>query len=962
MQESDLQHIRSQKPLLHLDARTPLNLSSAEQAYLVKAGEVDLFLVHKYEERNGFRDFCAGFTEGDILWPVPANQTLKAIAVGQQGTQLVPLDISRVEQIEHRESVGSAIDDWLKKITKGILGSGNVPAEAKLIRNAENITFKGDTKISTSKHIYWLKVENDDITYCDRYRVDQSSVSYIPITHQSWLTIPTNGEYKLKRTPELMDDLSIDELLKAFHSWLLNIYHKKFTEERKQEGKLLKKSIEERKSDRFEAFKGLSKVIQTAEEHLKSFAGTKSNVPLVQALDLVVDRKDITLETPKKLSADSIQVALREVSRHNDLRTRQVKLGSHWWNKDSGAMLGFYGEDKQPVALLREKKRYEMHNPATGTVVEIDEETEKDISEIAYNIYVSFPDKKLTFKDLLRLSLRHVKGDLVMIVIMGLTAALLTMLTPVLTGYIFDNVIPDSSFSELYQVCAALVLAAFAGVSLQATRNIALLRLEGKSNMELQAGIWDRILKLPSQFFRKFSAGELATRADGLNQIRQLLAGATLTTLLTAIFNSLHIVLLFYYAPTLGWIGIGLVLISLLLLSGSVWYRVGFRKKSQNISQKLNGTVQQLLNGISKIKTTGSEGSALLVWAKKFANQVNYNYRIEKNQNLATIFVGVYPILASGVFFYMVGSSENHMDLSTGAYLAFAAAFTTVFTAITTLTQTADQLTQATVIYQNAQPILEATPEVDKTKKTPGALKGLIEIESMSFSYEKNGPMVLKDINLSVEPGEFVAVVGPSGAGKSTLFRLLLGFEKPVEGNIYFDHKNLADLDINLVRRQFGVVLQESKLMAGTLYRNIVGSRTELSMDNAWDAAEKVGLADDIKAMPMNMHTMVSENGGNISGGQKQRLMIARSIIQHPNILLMDEATSALDNHTQKLVSDSLDNIKATRIVIAHRLSTIMHADKIIVLKDGRIEERGNYDQLMSNDGVFAELANRQIA
>lgn len=962
MQESDLQHIRSQKPPLHLDARTPLNLSSAEQGYFVKAGEVDLFLVHKYEERDGFRDFCAGFTEGDILWPVPADQTLKAIAIGQQGAQLVPFDISRVKQTEHREAISSAIDDWLKKITKGILGSGNVPGEVKLIQHAGDISFKADTKISTSEHVYWLKAEDADLTYCDRYGVDRSSLSYIPITHHSWLTVPTDGGYKLKRTPELMDDHSIDELLKAFHSCLLDIYHKKFTEEREQEGRLLKKSIEERESDRFEAFKGLSKVIQTAEEHLKSFAGTKSNVPLVQALDLITGSKGVMLEAPKDLHADSIQLALKEIARHNDLRSQQIKLGTHWWKKESGAMLGFYGEDEQPVALLREKKSYEMHNPATGRVVEVDEQTEKDISEIAYNIFVPFPNRKLTFKDLLRLSLRHVKGDLTMIVFMGLIAALLTMLTPVLTGYIFDNVIPDSSFSELYQVCAALVLAAFAGAAFQATRNIALLRLEGKSNMDLQAGIWDRILKLPSQFFHKFSAGELATRANGFNQIRQLLAGASLTTLLTAIFNSLHIMLLFYYAPALGWIGIGLIVISLLLLSVSVWYRVGFRKKSRNISQKLNGTIQQLLNGISKIKTTGSEGSALLVWAKKFASQVNYNYRIDKNQNLATIFMGAYPIITSGVFFYMVGSSEDYMGLSTGSYLAFAAAFTTVLTAITTLTQTADQLTQAAVIYQNAKPILEAAPEVDENKKAPGTLKGLIEIESLHFSYEKNGPMVLKDISLSIDPGEFVAVVGASGAGKSTLFRLLLGFEKPVGGNIYFDHKNLADLDINLIRRQFGVVLQESRLMAGTLYRNIVGSRTELTMDDAWEAAEKVGLADDIKAMPMNMHTMVSENGGNISGGQKQRLMIARSIIHRPNILLMDEATSALDNHTQKLVSDSLDNIKATRIVIAHRLSTIMHADKIIVLKDGRIEERGNYDQLMSNNGIFAGLANRQVA
>ena len=263
--------------------------------------------------------------------------------------------------------------------------------------------------------------------------------------------------------------------------------------------------------------------------------------------------------------------------------------------------------------------------------------------------------------------------------------------------------------------------------------------------------------------------------------------------------------------------------------------------------------------------------------------------------------------------------------------------------------------------YERALPILDSIAEVNESKTHPGVLSGNIEVNQLHFRYDPEGPYILRDFNLKIGAGEFVALVGGSGSGKSTLLRLLLGFEQASQGAIYYDNKNLSDLDVVALRRQLGVVLQNGQLMTGDIFSNITGSSL-MSQEDAWIAAESAGVADDIRSMPMGMFTMVSEGGSTLSGGQRQRIMIARAIAHRPRILFFDEATSALDNHTQSLVTESLDRLNATRIVIAHRLSTVMNADRIIVMESGRIVEMGTYEQLMLTNGSFAELARRQMS
>jgi ABC-type bacteriocin/lantibiotic exporter with double-glycine peptidase domain len=221
-------------------------------------------------------------------------------------------------------------------------------------------------------------------------------------------------------------------------------------------------------------------------------------------------------------------------------------------------------------------------------------------------------------------------------------------------------------------------------------------------------------------------------------------------------------------------------------------------------------------------------------------------------------------------------------------------------------------------------------------------------------------PYVIDNLSLKIKSGQYVAIVGTTGCGKSTLMRLLLGFETPQKGAIFYDGKDLATIDLKSLRKRIGTVMQNGKLFSGDIFSNIVISSPQLTLEDAWKAAEMAGIAEDIRNMPMNMHTIISEGSGGISGGQRQRIMIARAIAPNPKILMFDEATSALDNITQRIVSESLDKLKCTRIVIAHRLSTIKQCDRIIVLNKGKIIEDGTYDELMDKKGFFSELVERQ--
>jgi ABC-type bacteriocin/lantibiotic exporter with double-glycine peptidase domain len=334
------------------------------------------------------------------------------------------------------------------------------------------------------------------------------------------------------------------------------------------------------------------------------------------------------------------------------------------------------------------------------------------------------------------------------------------------------------------------------------------------------------------------------------------------------------------------------------------------------------------------------------------------------------VFNTMMPIITTVALFWLASSliqSTNPAEmiggsgLTAGDFLAFNVAFGTFIGGVTSLSNTVVEVLDIVPLWQRSQPILTAEPEVDLTKSDPGQITGNLRVDHVTFRYREDGPLILDDVSLEARPGEFIALVGASGSGKSTLLRLLLGFEMPISGTVYYDGQDLSGLDVSAVRRQLGVVLQNNRINAGSIFENIA-SGALIGLDDAWTAAEMAGLADEIRALPMQMHTLISEGGSNLSGGQRQRLVIARALALQPHILLFDEATSALDNRTQAIVSQSLDRLNVTRIVIAHRLSTIRNADRIYVLSSGRVVQQGNFEELAHQPGLFAQLIRRQLA
>jgi len=291
--------------------------------------------------------------------------------------------------------------------------------------------------------------------------------------------------------------------------------------------------------------------------------------------------------------------------------------------------------------------------------------------------------------------------------------------------------------------------------------------------------------------------------------------------------------------------------------------------------------------------------------------------------------------------------------------VAFHAAFGLFLSGATSLSTTLIDVLEITTLWERARPIVEAAPEVHTGQGDPGRLTGTLALEHVTFRYREHGPLILDDVSLHAAPGEFIALVGPSGSGKSTLLRLLLGFETPEAGAVYYDGQELSRLDVRAVRRQVGSVLQQSTLMAGTIFEHIAGSAL-ITHEDAWEAVRAAGLVEDIAALPMGLHTFVSEGGSNLSGEQRQRLLIARTLVGKPAIVLFDEATSALDNRTQAVVTASLERLQVTRVVIAHRLSTIQSADRIYVLAGGRVVQQGTFAELTRHAGLFAELMARQ--
>lgn len=702
-----------------------------------------------------------------------------------------------------------------------------------------------------------------------------------------------------------------------------------------------------------DAFARMANLV-SSEKIISSFAGNRQIAE--EAIGDILKYYHVKAqEIPDQMK--DINEVLEFLLRPSGIMRRTVRLSEGWYKDAVGAMLGSK-KDGSIVAILPGRMYgYYYKDYATGKVTRVNRKNASDIEEEAICFYQPFPLKKIKIPDLLTYIFRQLHGgDYALMLSVTAVITLLGMVTPRITYYLYGKVLDYGSMALLTGAVLTLLCVTIATTLISAVKGILNANISTRMNLAVESAVMMRVLSLPVDFFKKYSSGELSNRVGYMNSLCSMMFDAIFSTGMTAVFSFVYIGQIFRFASALA---VPAIVITLLLLVWSVavaFVQMHITEKQMMEAGKESGMVYALINGIAKIKNAGAEKRAFARWSRQYVKAARYLYQPPAFLKLSGVITTAISLLGTIIMYYEAIRS----GVSMADYMAFNSAYGMVSGAFLSLAGIAATVAQIKPVLKMVQPILETEPEVDEGRPVVTRLRGSIELNNVSFRYNDTMPNVIDNLSLKIRPGQYVAIVGQTGCGKSTLMRILLGFEKPQKGAVYYDGKDIATMDLKSLRQHIGVVMQNGGLFQGDVYSNITISASQLTLEQAWEAAEMAGMAEDIRQMPMGMNTLISEGQGGISGGQRQRLMIARAIAPKPRILMFDEATSALDNITQKKVSESLNKLKCTRIVIAHRLSTICHCDRIIVLDKGKIVEDGTYEELLEKGGYFSGLVERQ--
>lgn len=651
----------------------------------------------------------------------------------------------------------------------------------------------------------------------------------------------------------------------------------------------------------------------------------------------------------------------KDLARVSGFICRDIILEENWFNRDVGAFLAFQGNDKKPVVCLPKKAgKYLMWDPVNDSVVPVTEKIASQLDPRAMIFYRPFPREEITLKKLMIFALQDINRlDVINILLFALLGTLVGLLIPYLNEQMFDLFIPLGDAPGLQGVCAVVLACSLGNITFTVVKNLANFRALNRMKYSVQAAVLDRLFNLPESFFRGYDSADLGQRAMGISQVFSMLASTVVEVGLTAVFSLMYLWRMFKYTGKLSWISIGMLLVAMVVILLLGRKELKYEREQMELDSQVASMMFQFLSGISKLRIAGAENRALYEYLHCYTDSRKLDVRKEKYNLLVTILTGAVSTIFSMVFYYIM--IHQSIELSVGAFMGFTTAFGSFSSAMMSLVSAYLQVNAIGPAFDRMKPILNTLPEQQEDMGMPGDLTGEIEMSNVTFTYDEDSPPVIKDLSFRIEAGEYIGIVGASGCGKSTLLKLLLGFEKPQTGRIYYDGRDIDAIDKRELRKRFGVVLQNGGLITGSIHDNITITTPSATLEQVKQAVRDAGLEGDIADMPMGLHTILAEGDGAISGGQKQRVLIARAIVGKPKLLFFDEATSALDNATQAAVCESLEKLSATRVVIAHRLSTIISCDRIFVMDAGQIVEEGNFKQLMERKGLFYDLASRQM-
>lgn len=657
---------------------------------------------------------------------------------------------------------------------------------------------------------------------------------------------------------------------------------------------------------------------------------------------------------PIKESAAGLQYEnIEHMLRQSGLITRRITLDGAWWKEASVPLLLTDEEGKQYTAIPSGGGRYCVWRD--GKEQRLNSKNTTDFQSTAYCFYKPFPSDQKGMKMVWHFLWESISvWDIFVILGISLMVELCGLILPYINSVVYNTVIPSGTSRQIPGIVVLVISTVFFSALISLYKEISVARIGEKMKTAGQSAVWWRLLQLPASFFKRYDSGELYQRADAIEDICKTIGGRMIPSALTAVLSLIYLFQVSFFAERLLLPSVVIICVQMINIALTGILQIRLREKENKVHTQVTSISFQLIKGIQKIKTAGAQIPVFGRWAKVWENMPVMGHP----------WITISPIIGKAIT--LVGSIALYCiawksEISASNYIAFQTAFSSFVVSVMMLADFGFQFGSLKPAVNMLRPLMEESPELYENREYVEQLNGQIELNQVRFRYIPDMPYVLDGLNLQIKAGEYLGIVGESGCGKSTLMRILLGFETPETGSVYFDGRDLGQLDLPSLRRRIGVVLQDGKLFAGDIFDNIAICAPWLTMEEAWEAAERAGFAEDIRQMPMGMFTMISEEGGGISGGQRQRLLIARALASDPGVLLFDEATSALDNETQSKVVDTLKNMNCTRVVIAHRLSTIRDCDRIIYLEHGRVVEQGDFEGLMEKNGKFAKMAQRQL-
>ena len=973
----------------------PVSLSDPESAWLVVRGAVDVFaarragdgpewdfkhllraepgrLIFATKDEIDSPDMISVVSsgEGRLVFAMDDEAGLGDTAVNVLVAKGLPG--SELRRLRHDSLLGAGIDDlvaeqadaWITDVTAAV--ARDVPACSR--QDLSLVTAGAETKIeagglvSARRGVVWVPAAaGGGMTLFGTEEVREEGWSHFPVTSESWLMAYGESRFTGLSSAEMMQRGTLLGAVADFQSTTLRALG---LNRRLMLADIVNLRMA-RRQHRHESEEYARRNLLEVMDSRRSAAGQGGSA-LLAALRMVGDHEGIEFRAPPRRQGMPDRThSLNEILDTTGTRLRRISLehSDRWWRGDSGAFLAFRREDGAPVALIPGVwGRYRMVDPESGRSLRMTADRARMLEREACFFYRSLPgDRPIGGRELAGFAFRGVAGDFARFAVAGLLAGLFSLAPSIMLGYVVDHVLPSGSPRILAGMVAALVLVAMIVALLQTLQGTALMRLEGRATARVIAAIWDRMLRMPQSFFRRFMAGDLATRAMAFQILRDMVSGVVASAMLSVVFLVPTFALLFFYDVALGWLGLGLGLLALAFTLVMGLLQMPFHRRRYAVGRRLAGELLQWFNGMVTLRTAGAESAAYAIWARGYREQKQSELEAGRFQEHLVAFIAAVPAMATAALFALAldGSAQG---FEIGPFLTIYAAFMVFIAAVAHLGSTFSAVAAIVPASEQAVPILRAVPDIGPEGEPLATLHGDIRLQRVTFAYGEDGPPVLREVSIHARPGEFVALVGESGSGKSTLFRLILGLERPQSGSVLFDGRNLDHLNVRTMRSRVGMVVQDASLRPGMVIDNIVGVASDLTLDDAWAAARLAAVDDDIKAMPMGMFTVAGENISSFSGGQVQRIMLAAALVRKPSLLLLDEATNWLDNESQARVMQGVEALSITRIVSAHRLSTIRNADRIYVLQDGRIAQQGTFDELMAESGVFRDLARRQMS